>query len=586
MNTKEMIASSVRDFLESHPHSRVIRWVMVLLLLFNGIPQKTVASITNYTDRQVRNIRDQFENSNGDFPQEGKKRGRKKKIKKRIFGRIVKYIMDHPRSTLKDVARYLKEEYKLEVSVKTIERELEEYDLSDLYKLVRKKEKRTVHVNYAGGWLLAPFIADMVNKTRQAYDGLPGSVEAILTLFFLSVFGIERPFHLEDLSDLGFAILTGRNGVLSRTTLFRWMKGCRKSFVLRFYDLTRPLSDFFGKKLKISVDEHVVARWTRKVKIPGTKHPTRGKAMKADKLFYVFELTKKRLLSFKPQSGNATLANTSLKMIKELISEVNPESVRMILDAGGCKGSVIARLSKIKNLTFLVRGKRQRNLVKQWEKIPKSEYRVYTDPGDPKKKIPVADVRTKIRGCKELVRTILLLNEKEKGKDRFYPIYTNDEITSAYDLLVEYRSRQNHELCYRGMKHDLSLDALPKSYPLNPRVEKVQFRDKHLTLAGWIKALAFNTISDFKDCLDEKYHRMTAGTIVRKFLNRPATIKTTADEIVVKFDYFRECNALKEYCDKINQSNLEISWFKDKVLRFEFEGEGEFKKRKSFLSAG
>jgi transposase len=560
--------------------------VIVLFLLFKGIPQKTVASITNYTDRQVRNIRDQFENSNGDFPQEGKKRGRKKKIKKRIFGRIVKYIMDHPRSTLNDVARYLKEEYKLEVSVKTIERELEEYDLSDLYKLVRKKEKRTVHVNYAGGWLLAPFIADMVNKTRQAYDGLPGSVEAILTLFFLSVFGIERPFHLEDLSDLGFAILTGRNGVLSRTTLFRWMKGCRKSFVLRFYDLTRPLSDFFGKKLKISIDEHVVARWTRKVKIPGTKHPTRGKAVKADKLFYIFELTKKRLLSFKPQPGNATLANNALKMIKALISEVKPESVRMILDAGGCKGSVIARLSKIKNLTFLVRGKRQRNLVKQWEKVPKSEYRVYTDPGDPKKKILIADVRTKIRGCKELVRTILLLNEKEKGKDRFYPIYTNDKVTSAYDLLVEYRSRQNHELCYRVMKHDLSLDALPKSYPLNPKVEKVQFRDKHVMLVGWIKALAFNILGEFKESVDKKYHKMTAGTIVRKFLDRPATIKTTADEIVVKFDYFRECNALKEYCDKINQSNLEISWFKDKVLRFEFESEGEFKKRKSFLSAG
>lgn len=140
--------------------------------------------------------------------------------------------------------------------------------------------------------------------------------------------------------------------------------------------------------------------------------------MKTDKLFYVFELTKKRLLSFKPQQGNATLANTALKMVKELISRVKPESVRMILNAGGCKGSVIARLSKIKNLTFLVRGRRQRNLVKQWEKIPKSEYMVYTDPGDPKKKILGADVRTKIRGCKELVRTILLLNELEKGKER------------------------------------------------------------------------------------------------------------------------------------------------------------------------
>lgn len=117
-------------------------------------------------------------------------------------------------------------------------------------------------------------------------------------------------------------------------------------------------------------------------------------------------------------------------------------------------------------------------------------------------------------------------------------------------------------------------------------MEKVQFRDKPATLVGWINALAFNILGEFKECLDEKYHRMTGGTIVRKFLDRPATIKTTADEIVVKFDYFKECNALKPYCDKINQSNLKISWFKDKVLRFEFESEGEFKKRQSFLSAG
>ncbi|RJS80729.1 hypothetical protein CW713_07275 [Methanophagales archaeon] len=82
MNTKETIINVSKDFLALNSTSRLIRWAIVLFLLFNGIPQKTVASITNYTDRQVRNIRDQFENSNGDFPQEGKKRGRKKKIKK------------------------------------------------------------------------------------------------------------------------------------------------------------------------------------------------------------------------------------------------------------------------------------------------------------------------------------------------------------------------------------------------------------------------------------------------------------------------------------------------------------------------
>ena len=66
---------------------------------------------------------------NGDFPQEGKKRGRKKrKIKKADARGIVKYIVDHTRSTL--------------------------------------------------------FIADMVKKTEQGELG--GGVEAILTLFFSS----------------------------------------------------------------------------------------------------------------------------------------------------------------------------------------------------------------------------------------------------------------------------------------------------------------------------------------------------------------------------------------------------------------
>jgi hypothetical protein len=43
------------------------------------------------------------------------------------------------------------------------------------------------------------------------------------------------------------------------------------------------------------------------------------------------------------------------------------------------------RLSKIKNLIYLVRGKRQSKQVMQWKKVSKREYREYNDPGDPKK---------------------------------------------------------------------------------------------------------------------------------------------------------------------------------------------------------
>jgi hypothetical protein len=70
-------------------------------------------------------------------------------------------------------------------------------------------------------------------------------------------------------------------------------------------------------------------------------------------------------LSFKPQPENTTLANNALKVVKELMSKVKPELVRLVMDAGGCKGSVIARLSKIKHLIYLVRGKRQSKQVRQ-----------------------------------------------------------------------------------------------------------------------------------------------------------------------------------------------------------------------------
>ena len=62
--------------------------------------------------------------------------------------------------------------------------------------------------------------------------------------------------------------------------------------------------------------------------------------MKADKLFYIFELTKKRLLGFKPKQGDAILANTSLKMLRELINKVKPRSVRLIMDAGAARAQL------------------------------------------------------------------------------------------------------------------------------------------------------------------------------------------------------------------------------------------------------
>jgi len=102
MNTKEAIIKASRDFLDFNSASHLVRWVMVVFLLFCGVPQKTVAAITNYTDRQVRNIRDRFEN--GEFSA-----GREEDKKADARGDSEVYH-GSPRSTLKDVAAFLKEQ--------------------------------------------------------------------------------------------------------------------------------------------------------------------------------------------------------------------------------------------------------------------------------------------------------------------------------------------------------------------------------------------------------------------------------------------------------------------------------------------
>ena len=74
---------------------------MVIFLLFCGVPQKTVAAIINYTDRQVRNIRERFESSNGDFPRKRKKRWRNIRADSEVY-RGSPPLRTHPKKLVID----------------------------------------------------------------------------------------------------------------------------------------------------------------------------------------------------------------------------------------------------------------------------------------------------------------------------------------------------------------------------------------------------------------------------------------------------------------------------------------------------
>ena len=150
-----IILSKVSDFIESDtPY--LIKWVMVFFLLFCGFSQKTVGSVTGYTERQVRNIQNKFYDSDQNPLQANTKKGRKNKITPEMHGEMIKYIITNPDAELGDVKCLLKEKYGVTLSNVTIEKELKKFNLSDLFKVVKKtKTICSIHnMAVAGSYLL------------------------------------------------------------------------------------------------------------------------------------------------------------------------------------------------------------------------------------------------------------------------------------------------------------------------------------------------------------------------------------------------------------------------------------------------
>jgi hypothetical protein len=86
----------------------------------------------------------------------------------------------------------------------------------------------------------------------------------VLSLFFRAVLGIERIFHFETLDDLGFGLLTGGVRALSRSRLGGLVRAVKTRPVKAFQRATEKLGALRDQVVSLSLDEHVVARFTRK----------------------------------------------------------------------------------------------------------------------------------------------------------------------------------------------------------------------------------------------------------------------------------------------------------------------------------
>jgi hypothetical protein len=411
---------------------------------------------------------------------------------------------------------------------------------------------------------------------QKAFGNSRQAFRAVATYFWTTSLSIARIFHVPDVHDLGFALLTGGVQSPARSTIWNWMGRLKAAAVVRFAALTESLVLWVGKPLDVSLDSHAVPCWTRKYAIPKGYHTCRNKHMKLEHLYYFYDLKGHSLLRLTATPGDQDLHRRMLPEVRRLKNDTGAARVRVLLDAAASKDEdLLLELMREPGVEVLARAVRHPKYMRQWQAIPPIRWTAYEEPdetrGRPPRLLEVANTVTHLGSSETPVRTIVA--REYHGRDQkecYHVLYTNIAREHAIGLIGQFRSRQNHEQAYRVGVHDLNLDAITHGYVKDSDPEAPDFDPARITLVGWLKALAFNALQAFKANLRDPFGKMQAGSLMRHFLLRPGSLYATADELIVALDPFGSRDVLRQYVDQLNAKEHRIPWLGNRRLRVTF----------------
>ena len=148
---------------------------------------------------------------------------------------------------------------------------------------------------------------------QQCFSDEYGSLQrGFLTSVFMLIADVERVFHLDQMDDPGFALLTGDpRRCPTRQMVGAWRKHLLWNEVDRFCHRSSGWDLLRGQDVLMSFDEHSIPRWTKKFSIPKGYVTTRNKYMRCEKLYYGYDLLRRRFVTVKGTPGNVELRDVS-----------------------------------------------------------------------------------------------------------------------------------------------------------------------------------------------------------------------------------------------------------------------------------
>ena len=400
----------------------------------------------------------------------------------------------------------------------------------------------------------------------------------LLTSVFALVVGVERIFHLDQMEDPGFALLTGGRTCPSRHMVGGWRRHLAWYEVDRFCRRTTPWDLIRDQDAVISLDEHSIPRWTRKFSVPKGFVTIRDKYMRCEKLYYSYDVQRDRYLTVRGTPGNVELRDVSIRMAREILTCGQPSHLEMLLDGGASKADANVRAlfdfaGENPSVDFTVRACRYPGRMRLWKALPADSFTSYEEEGvcvgASPKEIRLAETLTTLKGEEEedAVRTILC-REVVPGpkKDRWHPLYTTS-LDEPLEVLERFRTRQHQEQAYRIGVHGESMNAAPNGYDKDsPNRRRPRFHRGPLQMIGCLIGLVYNAIADLVTQLPESRQGAHVDTVRRCFFNKRGQLYLTPNTLIVQLNPFSEQEALIPCIDSVNEEALHIPWLNDRRL--------------------
>lgn len=440
------------------------------------------------------------------------------------------------------------------------------------------------------GWLA---LADLLSMA-------PGyavtATQWLLTAIFAVIFDVRRAFHLDDVRDVGFALVTGRPRPLSHGTFQHLLHHIPAEETQRFYAASAQLE--VGRlddgPRRISVDGHNLPRYTKIVTVTKGKIGSTGRVLKAEELVLAFDLDAKRWLALRVYQGTKKLSPALPEIVAELRQHRGEDKgpLRLFFDKGGYKGQIFKALAALDDVYFYCPAVRYPDNVAQWEQLTEEDFDPHPFVFDKHAHLPpeeqpvyrLADTEMTIPVWEDdkvvdtvTVRAVVIHDPQGQDPAERWPVVylTDDRQIDARDLANEFGDHWGQEFAHRIGKHDLCLDILPPGYVLKTHRDEtgqlqreVEYDQTAFFLSAWLRCLVFNLMSRFAEELGGDYAKMWAGTLLRKFIRRPATLYLVGKELHVIFDPFPDQEALRPLLDRLNAKRVVLPWLNGLVVQF------------------